>query len=366
MTFGAVAPRATSINEGVGATQNRATLLNLVRASRSEPLYFLSLTALHASSAGDLKVGLPAESFGPYRTPSQRNFSIGGGNTNVLDNSTTTSFDIGVLGSKDFYAGLLSPLGLADVDLLLHQGFSRELVFYLVIDKLKVTQVGPDGAPTPGVDPTVIYNDPSNHANFTIFQTYVRQAMIHGLTTESYTGERGGEGGKPPPARVQLCYERALATEDGKQGLVGSPNLCGGDLVHGGPRNAAVPLFVKLPDFRTGQMGNFQIEVTTRSIFGIFNYLGAAIAHGDQASLQLHDYQLPAERSDAGPILTVVTDASRLDRCFAAITYEREHYCVPEDGAVNTKRIFVILNTLMALKQSPGDLPLTQTVRIEP
>jgi hypothetical protein len=37
---------------------------------------------------------------------------------------------------------------------------------------------------------------------------------------------------------------------------------------------------------------------------------------------------------------------------------------VPVEGAANTKRIFGILNALLALKQSNADLPTTQTVRI--
>lgn len=39
---------------------------------------------------------------------------------------------------------------------------------------------------------------------------------------------------------------------------------------------------------------------------------------------------------------------------------------MPLDGADNTKKIFNILNALLALKTSPGDLPVTQTVRIAP
>ena len=39
---------------------------------------------------------------------------------------------------------------------------------------------------------------------------------------------------------------------------------------------------------------------------------------------------------------------------------------MPQDGADNTKKIFNIINALLALKTTAGDLPVTQTVRIAP
>ena len=52
--------------------------------------------------------------------------------------------------------------------------------------------------------------------------------------------------------------------------------------------------------------------------------------------------------------------------CFVDLGYEGERYCVPLEGVDNTKKIFNILNALLAPKTSPGDLPVTQTVRIAP
>jgi hypothetical protein len=392
LTFGKVDRRATLINEGVGAGSNRAVLLNLVRASRSEPLYFLSVTTLHATSTGDLKLGLPQATLGPVDLPKvqvAQNYTFGSNASNILDNNTTTSFDVGVLNSKDFYNGLLAPLGVEDVDLLLHQGFSRELVFDLVIDHAKITEVTAQNDHKPLRPPYVVYNDPTA-AGFALplgFEYFIQQAMIHGLTTETVSGSGAAtekaEGSpakgipellsavaaaltkKPSSPKVALCYEPALAAPDAQvqSDLTGSKSICGQKDNQPASDQASAPLFVNLttPDGKTHYL---EIEVTTRSIFGIFNYLGEMIANRDEAEVRLHQYTT-VERSNTDPILTLVNRGGDLGGCFTAVTYAGGRYCVPQEGSDNTKRVFAMLNMLIALKQSPGDLPTTQTVRIE-
>ena len=181
LTYGSIQNRGTVINEGVGDMQNRGTLLNLVRASRSEPLYFLSINQIQAQSSAQLQLGLPqvvARGLLPASAAIPKGTLIfGNNNTNIAQTNTNTNFQVGVYNSKDFYAGLLTPLGLDEVDLLLHQGFSRELVFYLVIDKVKVT-------PQPNGESYILFNDPSDPANWAAFKALVQDAMQFGITTE--------------------------------------------------------------------------------------------------------------------------------------------------------------------------------------
>jgi hypothetical protein len=84
------------------------------------------------------------------------------------------------------------------------------------------------------------------------------------------------------------------------------------------------------------------------------------------SNITLMDFNLPAERVEESPLVDVeVRGADLLGRgdCFSALNFEGRSYCVPQD-ADNTKRIFGILNALLALKQSVSDQPVTQTVRI--
>jgi hypothetical protein len=378
LTYGSIQNRGTVINEGVGEMQNRGTLLNLVRASRSEPLYFLSVNQIQAQSSAQLQLGLPqvvARGLLPGSAAIPKGTLIfGNNNTNIAQTNTNTNFQVGVYSSKDFYAGLLTPLGLDEVDLLLHQGFSRELVFYLVIDKVKVT-------PQPNGESYILFNDPSDPANWAAFKALVQDAMQFGITTEvPPTGEGAGptqvkaqtgsgSGGatlgnagaiqfmltaQNPPSKARLCFERALATADAKQQfdkLANKPLYCG-DKREEENNTTYVVL--------NGQ--ELKIEVIPRSTYGIFAYLGRIMPDPPV----LTPFPLPEEKALSGALLTVNTGAPLPSGCFTSVSYAGKNYCVPQEGDDSTKSIFNILTALVALKQSPGDLPATQSVLVAP
>ena len=379
IAVGDVGRRAITINQEVGSTQNQFVLLNLVRASHEEPVYFVAFNQLGASGTMDFKAGVPQVYAGPHLPPADEIATFTGG-SNYLDNQTNTNFQMSLLGSKDFYSGLLAPLGLRDVDLLLNQGYSRELIFYLVIAKAKITIVSKDGVASP-FPPQVIYNDPGDPKNFQLFQYYIKEAMEHGLTTETYQAPDNSAGdsddsdtsgdktkAKKPKLTTQadLCYDKALALPADIADIA-KGSFCGDKPdVRTSVEGASAPLYVTLHDksFPLHDQ-QLQIDVTTRSIYEIYYYLGRIVRSGQPMNLQAFD--LPAERIEAAPLIDVVTDRSAPTEggCFSAVAYEGQTYCVPREGAENTKHIFGILNALIALKQSTGDIPVTQTVRIQ-
>jgi len=367
LTFGSIQQRGTTINESIGVMQNRAILLNLVRASRSEPLYFTSINSVQAQGAADFKLALPVIPAGAGLTAAQRALTLNSGGSTFLDNSTNTNFQMGVYSTQAFYAGMLAPLKLGEVDLLLHQGFSRELIFYLVIEKAKLTN------PATGQS-IIVYNDPTNRASYGQFVAAIKSAMVHGLTTEVPQDQGPGEppaGGGAPPAPIavragpppapQLCFEPTLATPEAKAEFAemvaagNAPNFCGSGRKARQRSQLSVHLF--------GQ--NLEVEVTTRSIYGMFNYLGRVVAHPD-ATPELVDYGVPSETTPAGPLLNVTSASAFGGGCFSALSYEGRSYCVPDENSDTSKNIFNILSVLVSLKQSPGDLPVTQTLIVPP
>ncbi len=52
--------------------------------------------------------------------------------------------------------------------------------------------------------------------------------------------------------------------------------------------------------------------------------------------------------------------------CFVATDYEGQNYCVPRDGAANTKRILGLLTQIVALNTAIEDVPVAPTVRAIP
>jgi hypothetical protein len=394
---GSLAARGVSIDQGVGSLSNRAILLNLARASQAEPLYFVSIGNVQAQGTTDLRLSAPGFIYGNHLTPIQRQLNFGPTGTAYLDNTINTNFQLGVFNTQTFYEGMLQPLGLNDIDSLLHQGFPREMIFYLVIDKVKITPC-PEPLQLPGAmpknDPCIVYNDPGN-PSYALFKQAIEDAMEHGLTTEvpssnttiaDATGPTGGASGgqtqtlgatvdgkagdvsfviKPPPdeAKAQLCFELALSTAAAKKefktldvdsDVSKHPFYCGT-----GHKRGNGALTVQLIP---GE--DFEVVVTTRSIYGMFNYLGASIAN-PQSTPVLQDFKVPNEVTPEGPLLTVNT-GEILVGCFAAVSYENQNYCVPQKDAKMTKQVFNVLSVLVALKQSPGDLPASQTVLIAP
>jgi hypothetical protein len=399
VSAGSLATRGTSIDNGVGQMANRGILMNLARASRGEPLYFVSIGNIQATGSTDFRLGAPAFAEGADLTVLARQLAFSGTST-FLDNTINTNFQMGVFNTQTFYEGMLQPLGLNDIDLLLHQGFSREMVFYLVIEKAKITPCPLQ----PGTDPCILYNDPSN-PSYLLFQGAIESAMEHGLITEvpqnldSYVaptnpatdqGAAGaseqahqaaeqvaaqstgdvGKAGKidfvlRPPAdepKAQLCFERALSTAAAKKEFDSltaekkPPFYCGT-----GHKRGSAPLTVRLFDGR-----DYQIVVTTRSIYGMFNYLGAVMNTPAAKAPVLVDYHVPSEVTPVGPLLTVTQGGVLGAGCFSSVTYGGKSYCVPQDGAQTTKQVFNVLSALVALKQSPGDLPASQTVLVAP
>src|SRR5208337_4920417 len=172
------------------------------------------------------------------------------------------------------------------------------------------------------------------------------------------------------------CFESALATvaamtefaqlqQEGK-----GPNFCGSK-THG-PQQLTVRLFNQ----------DTEVEVTTRSVYSMFTYLGNVMNVADSgapppalvdysADYKTKDASTPApEKTPEGQLMDVTAGAGAYaglgDDCFVAVSYGGRSYCVPQNGSLVTKDIFNVLSVLVALKQSPGDLPATQSVLIAP
>jgi hypothetical protein len=378
LTFGSIGDRGVSLDQGIGGMMNRGILLNIVRASRDEPLYFLSINQAVGTGVTDFKFGYPLFTLGPHLTLPEKQYSFGGGGTNVLDNSTTTTFTLNVYGNQAFYQGMMQPLSLGEVNLLLNQGFPRELIFFLVIDKAKLTDK--NGAAF------FVYNDPTS-PQYGMFVQAIKAAMVHGLTTEvpnpdlmaaappadgatSDATAASAAAGPPntaapgltvqhaPPPEPQLCFEQALATDDAKKEFAEltaegkTPNYCGHN-----PR-AHRQLSVRL----LGQ--DYEVEVFTRSTSSIFRYLGKVLADPAHGPM-LVDYGVPSEVTPAGPLLDVQAQGGIAGfGCFAHVYYADRPWCVPEHGQQTTRDIFNVMTMLVALKQQPGDLPASSSLLI--
>ena len=106
---------------------------------------------------------------------------------------------------------------------------------------------------------------------------------------------------------------------------------------------------------------HYSIEIGTRSTFSIYNFLGSLLRNPASHANQLIG---PPDEDNDRFVLTVVK--GQPIGCFSTAILELGVYCVPLDGAANTKRTFSILSQLLALKTTTDDLQLLPTIRLLP
>lgn len=402
LALGDIDHRATSFDQGVGSFQNRAVLLNLVRASLKEPMYFVSIGSTQAVGTEDFRASVPSFGEGPNLSATTRAFTFSPGGSTFLDNQTSTNTQMNVFSTHDFYQGMMSPLSLQEIDLLLRQGFPRELVFYLTIAKARITPLDaktfqPTGAPY------YLYNNPDGDpANYAEFAGHIALAMEAGLTTDTAfdAGDAGAGAGAsdkeiaavpPPPGgkggvefvlksdskagpKVVECLDEALQSARGRQfvallqGQHQPVHICGKP-AGGGQKNV---VFWRTASGVEAQ----QVEIRFRSTYEIFRYLGALMndagspagdctSQAPNAAPLICDYTAPDTPVPVGPLFRVAADSGT--SCFTAVAYDGRRFCIPNGGreADATKEVFNILISLLALKQSPGDLPTPQAVVLQ-
>lgn len=102
------------------------------------------------------------------------------------------------------------------------------------------------------------------------------------------------------------------------------------------------------------------VEIGTRSTFSIYNFLGRLMNNPDS---EINKLTSPAEDGEDLRVLTV--NRGQPAGCFVSAVLELGVYCVPVNGAENTKRSFSILSQLLALKTTTGDLQLQPIFRLQ-
>jgi hypothetical protein len=354
----------------VVAAQSRDAMIltNVIRASHAEPLSFVQLGQINGSGAAGATVGLPPLVLGQRvaaatsaLTHAVQNETIFGANAaggsgfvgNQANVTGSTNFTVSPSESKDFYQGLLHEVDPLILQLFIQQGVSREILFYLFTDRLIVDRDGRK---------TELRNDPLDAETFVKFQHFVRLAIDYGLSSEPVPGKAPGrEAGSVAPSgpgkfmepkRYQLCFNR-LYWSPAAPPASNSP-ICGSSIV--APEEHTVSY--------VGREGeSVKLQILPRSAFAIFQYLGRIVAAGEQGRIKLAS----REAIDFGPLhddfLFVVTDGSS-GPCYLAVNYEGMNYCVPAEGATNTKRILGLLVQLIALNTAIEDVPVTPTVRV--
>jgi hypothetical protein len=383
----ALSPRTYSINEGADAVLNNTILLNILRASGSEPLNFVAIAKY--TGAGQLGLNSQAGQF-IYAVQAIHPASQFGPNT--ISGQVNGSFDLNVLETKDFYTGLLRGMDASQTGVWFSQGLTRELVFYVLVASIRTTT--PDGSVyeyrndpadddwhSPKDEPQhnsqmcipktdgltkatqfdyleMWYGLHENDCRFQKFRFLIDLAVKYGLRTETVTipNPKWTKDSTTEPKMLSksvTCYDPALFREFAHRKSIPGLKVCGN------PKSVEAKQFsIRGPGYLNG------VELVIRSPFAIFQYLGRIVATDSQQLVALKGREREGIDASKRQVLTIVAGFG--PSCFAEAWYHGASYCVPMEGSENTKQIFTLLRSVLATNIAATDLNATPTIRVTP
>jgi hypothetical protein len=130
-----IAITTTDYNKIFERTQNEMLLLNIVRASKRHPMYFTSFSMLRGNMSYLLGTGNLTVPFGRIGTGLNGAYSIAP-NASLQMNP---GFDLAVLDSQEFIAGLMTPVPIEIIDYYWQQGWPKQLLLHLFIERIEIT-----------------------------------------------------------------------------------------------------------------------------------------------------------------------------------------------------------------------------------
>ena len=101
-----------------------------------------------------------------------------------------------------------------------------------------------------------------------------------------------------------------------------------------------------------------------RSPYAVFQFYGQLLANHYTCTGGAERASRRKDPRRESRLLTIRQD--ELVDCFASTFYNGVRYCVPNEGSKNTKEIFVLLNTLVALSTNRSALPVSPTFLLTP
>jgi len=199
---GGIGDRYATFNQELNNARNDEILLNILRSQSFEPLTFAPSTNVTGTMGGGLGFGLPGFAVGRDAPDS---VAFGSATLNA-SRSAGASIQTVPLTSKEFYSGLMTPVSARSFLLLLRQGYSRELLFWLLADSVRATGSGGDGI-FANDDSADLGCAPIGGGEPRCFKDFVDLAMQWGLTAEFVPGVKPAKD-EPPP--VRMCFDPLL------------------------------------------------------------------------------------------------------------------------------------------------------------
>ncbi len=419
-----VAGMAVEYNEFVAEATNRQTVVNILRARSREPLHFTSFskvlgTARVEGTAGlDLAVNgnggerLPQSGGGAFAT-SRRTM----GATNWTPKlgvriNSGTDFEIGINATDDFWKGITTPVAPATIVHLLRQGWERDLISYLFVQKIDFTGriTDPTGKVVATLPLRVLRNAPDYEFTVGPFTSLVQCRTLYYALSESnqrsefvITFSENMEVSETMRRAACASFEQGLRNDFQKamqtQNVrlaereprdLGDPSSARKDTDADPFRGRANYVAGASSDSSTTQPNGagftatnyFQdlvpagynaellIDVSMRSVEGMINYLGEYVRTVNERPLAYGRCKDGQYRQCIPLIVIKPAEEARDVEPFISVDYKRRSYIVPLSGedirtdAGFSSQVIGLVQTMLNLHRSAKDLPSTPLVRV--
>src|SRR5262245_18662140 len=345
---------------------NHESLLNIVRASRFQPLNFVAISQVAGNQSEQLTNGLPTITFGPGQLISQKQSVF----STSLQSGVQGSYQSNPLVSSDFQNGMLSPINTRTLALLV-AAHPREPIYYIVIDSIRFKLSGvtvsyrndpaddldedknfSEGCPdrvARSFDRTFFLND--RICSYSKFVNFLRVFLAAGLTAELMPCDANVPG--CPTAKASgvssighLCFDQPRTAPALKRG---NPKPWCGSKSVGKPSDVSMPI---------EEIGMVQPEFVLRSPAGVYRYVGKLVRDGTSDRIRFFTREAQNLR---GRFIEISPDPPV--RCLVSVVYDGDVFCVPQ-GAYATAMLLEILQELRNLSISPTDLNAAFTARL--
>ena len=419
-----VSGMAVEYNEFVAEATNRQTVVNILRARWREPLHFTSFSKVLGTARveGSAGLDLAANGNGGEQLPQGGGFatsrrSLGATNwtpkLGVKINSGT-DFEVGINATDDFWKGITSPVAPAKIVHLLRQGWERDLISFLFIQRIEFA--GRISDPSGKVMATLplgsFLNAPDNEPAVRRFVSLMRCRTLYydlsetdGRSEFSITFSENSNYVSDEGTRREACtkFERDLREEfanalrgrslrlpeiadidgstdsppsassdadpfRGRANYVADATAGPGSTAPNGAGFTAINYFQDLVP--AGYKTELLIDVSMRSVEGMINYLGEYVR-------TVNERPLAWGRCDDGTYgacipLIVIKPAAEAGETepFISVDYKGERYVVPLSGEdIRTtggfsSQVIGLVQTMLNLHRSSKDLPSTPLVRV--
>jgi hypothetical protein len=176
--------RAVAYNLEAEKAQDKGILLNIIRASKRRPMVFTGVQTVAGTAS-------QTEGFS-VTWPGGQNAVTSAVVLNPLASvSGGPTFNVGVLDTQEFYNGMLRALEPATFDRFFQEGYSKELILNLFVEKIVIRQIESTYTNIIEFKNDVSTKDISTMDKFNEFQLLVEHLLSLGLTTEANENDVG-------------------------------------------------------------------------------------------------------------------------------------------------------------------------------